>query len=115
VKAPAPPETAVKEAQMQLPNRSITLPTGLSFDIPDLVLLKGWAEFHELRMGIELDVCVDNDEYEELVGLYDGSCAFRRWMLWRSHEGIVVQPTLGRTMLFDTMADALEFLIPQGD
>ncbi|HQT75965.1 MAG: hypothetical protein B7Z80_02615 [Rhodospirillales bacterium 20-64-7] len=100
---------------MQLPNHSITLPTGLSFEIPDLVMLRGWADFHDLRLAIELDVCVDADEYEELLGLYDGSCAFRRWMLWRSHEGIVVQPTLGRTMLFDTMADALEFLIPEQD
>jgi hypothetical protein len=102
----------VKEVQMQLPRTSVKTPTGLSFDIPDLLMLKGWADFHDLRMVIELDVCAERDEYEELVGLYDKSRAFRRWMIWRSCDGIVVQPTMGRTMLFDVMADALEILIP---
>ena len=55
------------------------------------------------------------DEYEELLALYDRDCAFRRWMIWRSGDGIVVQPMMGRTMLFDTMADALEILIPTRD
>lgn len=100
---------------MQLRNNAITLPTGLSFEVSDLVMLRGWADFHDLRLTIELDVCVESDEYEELLGLYDGTCAFRRWMIWRSQEGIVVQPTLGRTMLFDSVADALEFLIPSRD
>ncbi len=100
---------------MQLPRTSAKLPTGLSFDIPDLLMLQGWADFHDLRMAIELDVCAEGDEYEELLGLYDKTRAFRRWMIWRSSDGIVVQPTMGRTMLFDFMADALEILIPAGD
>jgi hypothetical protein len=105
----------VKEVSMQLPRTSVKVPTGLSFEVPDLLMLRGWSEFHELRMAIELDVSADDDEYEEVLGLYDSSCAFRRWMIWRSCDGIVVQPTMGRTMLFDTMADALEILIPPSD
>lgn len=100
---------------MQLPRTSAKLPTGLSFEIPDLLMLQGWADFHDLRMAIELDVCADGDEYEELLGLYDKDRTFRRWMIWRSCDGIVVQPTMGRTMLFDAMADALEMLIPAQD
>lgn len=100
---------------MQLPRTSVKVPTGLSFEIPDLLMLRGWADFHELRMAIELDVCAEGDEYEELLGLYDRTCAFRRWMLWRSCEGIIVQPAMGRTMLFDRMADVLEILIPPQD
>jgi hypothetical protein len=106
---------AVKEVPMQLPRVSVKVPTGLSFEVPDLVMLKGWSEYHELRMAIELDVCADGDEYEELLGLYEQTSAFRRWMIWRSCDGIVVQPTMGRTMLFDCMADALEILIPARD
>ena len=97
---------------MQLPRTSLRLPTGFSFEIPDLVMLQGWSDFHDLRMSIELDVCADGDEYEELLGVYDRSCAFRRWMIWRSCDGIGVQPAMGHTMLFDSMADALELLIP---
>jgi hypothetical protein len=100
---------------MQLPQTFVKLPTGFSFDIPDLLLLRGWADFHDLRMVIELDVHIEDEEYEELLALYDRGCAFRRWMLWRSCDGIVVQPTMGRMMLFDCMADALEVLIPVRD
>jgi hypothetical protein len=105
----------VKEVPLQLPRTSVTTPTGLSFDVPDLLMLRAWADFHDLRMTIELDLCVDADEYEELLGLYDADRAFRRWMIWRSCDGIVVQPAMKRTMLFDTMADVLESLIPVQD
>jgi hypothetical protein len=97
---------------VQLPRTFIKAPTGLSFEVPDLLMLQGWADFHDLRMTIDLDVCADGDEYEELIGLYDKTRTFRRWMIWRSCEGIIVQPGMGRTMLFDVMADALETLIP---
>ena len=97
---------------MQIPNTSFKIPTGLSFEIPDLLILRGWADFHDLRMAIDLDVCAEGEEYEELVGLYDRDRAFRRWMIWRSRDGIVVQPAMGRTMQFDYMSDVLEILIP---
>ena len=100
---------------MQLRRTPAKMPTGLSFEIPDLLMLRGWAEFHQLRMVIELDVCADEDEYEELLGLYDEGRAFRRWMIWRSSEGIVVQPAMGRPMLFDFMGDALEIMMPTGN
>jgi hypothetical protein len=32
-------------------------------------------------------------------------------MIWHSCDGIVVQAAMGRTMLFDSMADVLEILI----
>jgi hypothetical protein len=97
---------------VQSPRISAKIPTGLSFEVPDLLMLRGWAEFHDLRMAIELDVSVDGDEYEELLGLYEKDRAFRRWMIWRSCEGIVVQPAMGRPMRFDFMGDALDMLIP---
>ena len=97
---------------MQIPRSSARLPTGTAFDIPDLVLLQAWTEFHGLRMAIELDVCAEGEEYEELLALYEKNCAFRRWMLWRSCDGIFVQPANGRTMLFDAMSEVLEILIP---
>ena len=100
---------------MQLRRATIPTPTGLSFDIPDLLLVQAWADFHDLRMEIELDVAAEGDEYEEVLGLYQGSSAYRRWMIWRSCDGIVVQPMMARPMLFDTMAATLEVLIPVRD
>jgi hypothetical protein len=115
VNATGRPLAIVKEVLLQLPRTFVTTPTGLSFDVPDLLMLRAWADFHDLRMTIELDLCVDGDEYEELLGLYDANRAFGRWMIWRSCDGIVVQPAMKRTMLFDTMADVLENLIPVRD
>jgi hypothetical protein len=100
---------------VQLPRTTVKTPTGLSFDIPELLMLQSWADFHDLRLAIDLDVCAEGDEYEELLGLYDKHRAFRRWVMWRSCDGIVVQPAMGHMMLFDYMADALEILIPARD
>jgi hypothetical protein len=87
-------------------------PTGLSFDIADLMLLQGWAEFHDVRMVVELDHCVDGDEYEEVVAFYGKDSPLRRWILWRAASEIVVQPLIGRGSHFVSVADALENLIP---
>ncbi len=100
---------------MPLPLASAPLPAGLSFAVPDLLILQAWSDFHALRMTIELDVCAGGDEYEEIVGLYDKDRAFRRWTVWRSAGAIVVQPAMGRQRRFDTMAEALDRLIPAKD
>jgi hypothetical protein len=100
---------------VQLLRTTTQAPTGLSFEIPDLLMVQAWADFHNLRMEIELDAATESEEYEELIGLYYGASAYRRWMVWRSCDGIVVQPMMGRPMLFDTMAVALEALIPAQD
>jgi hypothetical protein len=107
--------TVVEEIPMQLPRISVRSPTGRAFEVPDLLMLRAWCDFHDLRLAIELDVQTDRDEYEELLGLYDRTGSFRRWILWRSHDGIVAQAPTGRAMLFDRMADALERLIPLQD
>jgi len=98
----------------QLPN-PVMAPRGLSFDISDLLLVRAWAEFHELRMEVELDFTAEGDEFEEIIGLFSPITGARRWMIWRSAESIVAQPMVGRPRLFDTVADALEVLIPVQD
>jgi len=89
------------------------MPTGLAFEIGDLVLLKGWADFHGLQMVVELDHCVEGDEYEEVVAFYANKSRLRRWILWRSAEAVVVQPLIGRSMRFGCVADAIESLVPE--
>jgi hypothetical protein len=86
-------------------------PTGLSFDVSDLILLQGWAEFHDVRMVVELDHWVEGEEYEEVVGFYTKDSALRRWILWRSTSAIIVQPLIGRASRFCSVAEALESLM----
>jgi len=77
--------------------------------------VQAWADFHDLRMEVELDNASDGDEYEEMVSLFARATGFRRWMVWRSCDGIVVQPMVGRAALFDSFAEALDMLIPARD
>ena len=94
-----------QEVALQLPRTTLPAPTGLSFDVPDLLMLHAWAEYHELRMTIDLDTFTGSEEYEEIVNLSEADIPHHRWMLWRSADGIIVQPRMGRPMLFDMMAD----------
>jgi hypothetical protein len=95
------------------PPRTLTkLPTGIAFEVSDLLLAEAWAEYHALRMVIELDSCTDGDEYEEMLAFYPRNSAFRRWMIWRSAAGIVVQPMMARSRRHATVAEALEQMIP---
>src|ERR1700761_3608525 len=88
------------------------LPIGLSFDVRDLLLAQAWAEFHELRLEVDLDCAVADEVYEEMIGLFTRRTGIRRWTVWRSCNGIVVQPIVGRPRLFDSLAEALGGLLP---
>ncbi|HVY16390.1 MAG TPA: hypothetical protein VHB27_14285 [Rhodopila sp.] len=100
---------------MNLPHMSVATPTGLSFEVPDLLMVGAWAEFHGLKMTIDLDIHTGTEEYEEIVNIIAPGTRHNRWMIWRSAEGIVVQPRMGRPMLFDVMTDALDLLIPASE
>ena len=97
---------------MHRPQLSPNAPTGLAFEIADLMLLQGWADFHYVQMTVELDHCVEGDEYEEVIAFYAKDSQLRRWILWRSSGEIIVQPLIGRSCRFVSVADALESLIP---
>lgn len=97
---------------MQTPKTGPNFPTGLSFEIADLVLLRGWAEFHDIQMVVELDHWVEGEEYEEVVAFYAPDSQLRRWIIWRTADQVVVQPLIGRSRRFNAVADALETLVP---
>jgi len=97
---------------MDLPITVPPPPKGLAFEIPDLMLLQGWAEFHNVQMIVELDHCVEGEEYEEVVAFYSPDSRLRRWIMWRAATEVVVQPLIGRGCRFATVAEALESLIP---
>ena len=97
---------------MEMHRISPNLPTGLAFEIADLMLLQGWADFHDVQMVVELDHCVEGEEYEEVIAFYGHDSQLRRWILWRASGEIVVQPLIGRSCRFCSVADALESLIP---
>lgn len=93
-------------------NPLLSQPAGFAFELADLVMAQSWSEFHDLRMVVELDYCAEGEEYEEVLAFYPPNSAFRRWMIWRGVRGIVVQPMMGRAVSFQSVAEALERLIP---
>jgi hypothetical protein len=78
-------------------------------------MVQAWADYHNLRMEIELGAVSEGEEFEELLSLSYGASKHPRWTMWRSADGIVVQPTMSRPMMFDRMSVALEVLIPARD
>ena len=87
-------------------------PAGLAFEIGDLILLRGWAESHDVHMVVELDHCVEGEEYEEVVALYGHDSQLRRWIIWRTASEVIVQPLIGRSSRYGAVSDALENLLP---
>ena len=85
-------------------------PIGFAFEIADLMRLEKWAKVHNVRMVVELDHYVEDEEYEEVIAFYAKDSPIRRWILWRSASEVVVQRLIGRTCRFGTVADALDSL-----
>ncbi len=85
---------------MELPQITPKVPTGFAFEIADLMLLQGWAEFHDVQMVVELDHCVEGEEYEEVVAFYAKDSAIRRWIVWRASSDVVVRPLIGAVARF---------------
>ena len=97
---------------MSLPSLSRPLPRGLAFEISDLRMLLSWAEAQAMRMVVELDHCVEGDEYEEVLAFYDGDGAgLRLWTIWRSVDHFVVVPMNGRAWRSSAVPEALAELL----
>jgi hypothetical protein len=94
---------------MRMQPTAPAIPAGLAFEVADLILLQSWAEFHDMRMAIELDHCDADGEYEEMVVIYAKESHEVRWLIWRSGE-IIVQPLIGRSIHCPSVADAVERL-----
>ena len=97
---------------MDKPQANPRAPIGLAFEIADLTLLRDWAVAHGMRMVVELDHSVEGEEYEEVVAFYARESQLRRWIVWRACDAIIVQPLIGRSTRFESVAHALEGLLP---
>jgi hypothetical protein len=103
------------KSQMSTQAPSRILPTGFAFEIPDLVMALAWAQFHGLRMVVELDHRAGGEEYEEVLALYSVDSMSLRWIIWCTRQEVVVQPMIGRSTQFGSMAEALEHTISVAD
>ncbi len=92
---------------VRLPTKSVK---GISFSIAELVLIRSWSEANVLRMVVRLDHGTETEEYEEVLALHIGSSNLCRWILWRDTQSVFLQPLIGRTRRYDSVAEAFEAL-----
>jgi hypothetical protein len=102
----------VSRIMRNLTKRGITaaltnIPKGVAFEIADLVLVKGWADFHNFRMVVRLDHGAEGEEYEEVIAFHTGIDAPCQFIVWRSPKAVFVQPLIGRKRRFGSVSAAL--------
>jgi hypothetical protein len=97
-------------AVVQLPAK---VPEGLSFTIAELILIKGWSEARSIRMVVRLDHGSDLEDYEEVLAFHLGSSPLCQWIMWRDANVVLVQPLIGRTKRYFSVAEAVEALRPK--
>jgi hypothetical protein len=85
---------------------------GLSFSIAELTLVAGWAEAQGLQMRVRLDHGTETEEYEEVLAFHTTWGRPRRYIMWRDYQAVYVQPLIGRTRRYRSVADAMSTLAP---
>ena len=83
-------------------------PKGFAFAIPDLVMLRAWADFHAIEMTIELGSYFDGDDFEEILSFRPQGPAHKPWIMWRTCEDIVYQPLIGKPVHFSSVSIMIE-------
>jgi len=99
-------------AELGLTGTTRRLPTGLAFEVSDLMLAQSWAAFNDSRIVVRLDHGTEDEEYEEVIDLRTGRSSASRLIMWRSAMNVFVQPLLGRRQKFRSVAEALESVFP---
>jgi hypothetical protein len=101
-------EQTPSEATMpitQLPSRVLK---GLSFGIAELILIRSWSAANRLGMVVRLDHGSDAEEFEEVLAFHLGSSPLCRWIMWRDATTVFIQPLIGRTQRYGSVAEAFE-------
>jgi hypothetical protein len=84
---------------------------GLSFSVAELILGTSFAQASPLRMEIRLDHGSCVEEFEEVMTFGGGDGSECRYIMWRDASGVFVQPLIGRTESYESVAEAFEALV----
>lgn len=83
-------------------------PAGVAFAISDLLLMKRWADLHDVVMTVRLDHGVDDEQYEEVVAFRTDSEPGCFLLVWRNDEAVFAQPLVGRTRRYRSVSHILD-------
>ncbi len=90
-------------------------PTGLAFEISDLIFIGCWTAIHDFEAQVLLDHGFEDEEYEEIVEFRTRPNSVRRLIMWRDSKMIYLQPIMGRKTEYISVAAALESLLVRQD
>jgi hypothetical protein len=82
-------------------------PTGLSFEVMDLVRIEKWAELNDVIALVRLDYGTAGEEYEELIEFrtrFNSPCQL---IMWRSADTVFVHPLVGVRRQYGSVRHAL--------
>ena len=84
---------------------------GLSFSVPELILIRNWSAANGLRMVVRLDHGSDAEDFEEVLAFHLGNSPLCRWIMWRGRQSVFIQPLIGRTQRRLSVAEAFESMV----
>jgi hypothetical protein len=90
---------------VQLPSKASK---GQSFAVPELILIRSWSEANGLRMVVRLDHGSEAEDYEEVLAFHRGGSPLCCWIMWRNSRSVFVQPLIGRSQSYGSVAEAFE-------
>lgn len=88
-------------------------PSGISFEVADLLLAQAWAAYYGVRLHIRLDHATARTDYEEVMEFNTGRKTLSGLIMWRTGHAVYAKPVLGKKRRFESVAHALERLLPE--
>jgi hypothetical protein len=89
---------------------SFPRPKGLSFEVKDLVLIRDWADLHDVIVAVRIDHGTTGEEYEEVIAFHTRLSPVCLLIMWRNAEAVFLQPLLGERQQYGWVGDALASL-----
>jgi hypothetical protein len=83
------------------------VPTGLSFEVEDLVRIVKWADLNNVIVEVRLDHGIAGEEYEEVVAFHTRLSPPCQLMVWRTADSVFVRPLVGVRAQYSSVRDAL--------
>lgn len=80
--------------------------TGLSFDVPELIIAQAWADYHDLDFRVQLDGLSGDIACDELLSFRASNS--QHWIISRTRNGVVAITNDTAPQHFDSLAEALE-------
>lgn len=86
-------------------------PLKTNFADSELILIGSWAEFHDVRVSIEVDNFWDGEAPDEVIALYPTASPHRCWTLWRHTDAVEIQHLFGERRVLRSVPEALDSMI----